>query len=51
MRGAYSRRDCAQYHARSDGGCVGADSPITQCGDYDGNLSEAGKKSLHQASA
>lgn len=30
---------------------MGADSPITQWGDYDGNLTEAGKKSLHQASA
>lgn len=42
--------DCVQYQARLDGGCVGADSPITQWGDYDGNLTEAGKKSLHQAS-
>lgn len=35
----------------SDGPCVGADSPITQRGDYNGNLTEAGKKSLHRASA
>lgn len=37
-----------------DGGCVGADSPITLLGGCDGNLTEAGKKkkkSLHQASA
>lgn len=30
---------------------MGGDSPITQWGDYDGNLIEVGKKSLHQASA
>ncbi len=35
----------------TDGECVGADSPITQRGDYDGNLTEAGRKSLHRASA
>lgn len=29
----------------------GVDSPINQCGDYDSNLTEAGKKSLHQACA
>lgn len=30
---------------------MGADSPITLCGDCVGNLTVAGKKSLHQAAA
>lgn len=33
-----------------DRGRAGTDSPITRWGDYDGNLIEAGKKSLHQGS-